>query len=143
MSLAEVLQDEGRTKALVGDGLVELEAELDARSGVSGVAIRTGYKAVTKLRPAFIENNLERLLPRFAPVIDTHLETARASGTVEQHFQANASVIAEGLLGATDARVAESTNNVANKVYAKFRPKAKENVVAAMPRLARVLARHA
>ena len=143
MSLAEVCNDELRKSALVQDGLVELEAELESRSGFGGAAMRTGYKTVTKLRPGFIESNIERLLPRFAPVLDPHLELARTSGDVEGHLVAHADEIAEGLLGATDQRVAESNNKIATKVYAQFRPKAKENTVEAMPRLAKLLAKHA
>ncbi len=135
--------DETRKNALVKDGLIELEAELESRSGLGGAAMRTGYKSVVKLRPGFIESNIERLLPRFAPVVDPHLEAAKATGNVEGHLVAHADEIAEGLLGATDQRVAESNNKIANKVYSQFRPKAKENAVSAMPRLARLLARHA
>jgi hypothetical protein len=142
MSLTEVCGDSVRKEALVRDGLVELEAELDSRSGLSGAAIRTGYKSITKLRPSFIEHNLERLLPRFAPVLDPYIEAGKTSGNVEAHLLTNSNEIAEGLLSATDQRVGESSNKVANKVYEKFRPKAKENVLDAMPRLAKLLARH-
>ena len=143
MSLAEVCLDESRKRALVNDGLGELEAELDTRSGLGGAAMRAGYKTVTKLRPGFVESNIERLLPRFAPVVDPYLVDAKASGDVESHLVAHADEIAEGLLRATDQRAEEASNKVAKKVYAQFRPKAKENVVAAMPRLAKLLARHA
>jgi hypothetical protein len=143
MSLAEVCNDESRRTAMVKDGMVELEAELASRSGLGGAAMRAGYKTVTRLRPGFIESNIERLLPRFAPVLDPHLETARGSGNVEGHLVGHASEIADGLINATDQRVAESNNKVANKVYAQFRPKAKEHVITSMPRLARVLAGHA
>lgn len=127
---------------MVADGIVELDAELDERSGVTAMAVRAGYKAVRKLRPTIVEDNLERLLPRFAPVLDGHYNTGLASGNLERHFVSNAANIAESLLAVTDARAAEASNKVAVKAYEKLRPRAKGNVVDGMPRVVRLLERH-
>lgn len=141
MALQDALEDPLRRTVLVQDAVAELEAELKERSGFSAVALRTAYKAVDKLRPRMIEDNIDRLLPRFAPVLDAHYEAA--AGDVDGHFRSHAEEIAESLLGATDVRASEANNAVAKKVYAKLRPKAKENVVDGMPRLARLLTKHA
>ena len=143
MSLSDVLTDPRRKQALLADGVSELEAELEDHSCLSGIALRTGYKTVRKLRPRFIEQNVEKLMPMFATVVDPHIVTGRQAGSVTGHFTAHAAEIAEGLLGATDKRAAEATNNVAKKAYEKLRPRAKENVIAGMPRLARLAERHA
>lgn len=140
--VTEAIQDPARREAIVADGLRELDAELDSRSGVTAMAMRAGYKALRKLRPNIVEHNLDRLLPRWAPVLDPHVVAGRAAGDVPRHFQANADPIAEGLLGATDARAAEASNKVAVKAYQKLRPKAKDQVMAGMDRLARLVDRH-
>ena len=127
---------------MIVDGISELEAELDERSGVTAMAMRAGYKTLRKVRPNMIESNLDRLLPMWAPVLDPHVEAGRAGGGVSAHFKANASEIAEGLLGATDRRAAEANNQLAVKAYNKLRPKAKDQVVAGMPRLARLVDKH-
>lgn len=142
MAIQDAIEDPTRRAVLVQDAITELEAELDERSGFSALALRTGYKAVDKLRPRMIEDNIERLLPRFAPVLDSHYGAAKASGDVEGHFRSNADQIAEALLGATDARAGEANNAIAKKAYAKLRPKAKDNVVVGMPRLARLMHKH-
>ena len=143
MALQDALADPTRRPVLVQDAVAELEAELAERSGFSAIALRTAYKAVDKLRPRMIEDNIDRLLPRFAPVLDTHYQVATAAGDVDGHFRTHADEIAESLLSATDARANEANNAVAKKAYAKLRPKAKDNVVDGMPRLARLLAKHA
>lgn len=127
---------------MIVDGISELEAELDERSGVTAMAMRAGYKTIRKVRPNMIESNLERLLPMWAPILDPHVDAGRAGAGVGDHFQANASEIAEGLLGATDRRAAEANNQLAVKAYNKLRPKAKDQVVAGMPRLARLVDKH-
>ncbi len=127
---------------MINDGILELEAELDDRSGVTAMAMRAGYKALRKVRPNMVESNLEKLLPKWAPVLDPHVDAGRSSGDLTGHFQTNATTIAEGLLGATDARASEANNGLAVKAYQKLRPKAKDQVVAGMPRLARLVDKH-
>ena len=143
MSLSDVIADPQRKQALLTDGVSELEAELADHSGLAGIALRTGYKTVRKLRPGFIEQNVEKLMPMFATVVDPHIVAGQEAGSVTGHFTAHADTIAEGLLGATDKRAAEASNNVAKKAYEKLRPRAKDNVIAGMPRLARLAERHA
>ncbi len=127
---------------MIVDGISELEAELEERSGVTAMAMRAGYKTLRKVRPNMIESNLERLLPMWAPVLDPHVDAGRASGDLATHFRSNAADIAEGLLGATDRRAAEANNQLAVKAYNKLRPRAKDQVVAGMPRLARLVDKH-
>jgi hypothetical protein len=140
MSLAEAVADPARRPGLVAACVAELEAELDDRSGLSAVALRTAYKAVQKLRPNLVENNLDRLLPQFAPVLDKH--ATQAGGNTAAHFQANGAAIAEDLVVVTDGYVAGTNNGAAKKVYEKLRPKAVENVLDGMPRLARLVDQH-
>lgn len=141
MSLVEALNDKQRRDALVADSISELEADLDERSGVSALALRTAYKAVRKLSPAFVQDNVRKLLPGFAPVLDRH--HGEAGGDTAGHFTRRATVIAEELLGVTDQRAAAAQNKAAKSIYEKLRPKAVENIAAGMPRLADLVDRHA
>lgn len=140
MALVEVVRDPERRAALVRDGIEELEAELADRPGLGGAALRTGYRTVTKLRPAFIEDNVDRMLPAAAPVLDRH--RAAAGDDVAGYFAANAERIGGDLLAITDARAAAAQNRMARSVYDRLRPRALENVVAGMPRLARLVERY-
>jgi len=141
-SVIELVQDPTRRHAMIDDAVVELEAELDERSGVTAMAMRAGYKALRKLRPNIVEHNLDRLLPQWAPALEPYVVAGRASGDLVGHFVANADPIAEVLLAVTDQRAAEASNKMAVKAYSKLRPKAKEQVVAGMPRVGRLVDRH-
>jgi hypothetical protein len=142
MQLAEAIQDSARRAAIVAEAMVEVEAELGERGGVSGVAFRQGFKAVQKLRPQLFEQNIDVMLPRLAAVMDPHLEAATAQGDTHAYFLSNADSVAENLLAVTDERVAASNNRVANGIYEKLRGRAKSNVVDAMPRVGRFVVRH-
>ena len=146
MTLSTALSDPTRRQVVVSDAIAELEAELGQRSGLTNLAVKTGYKAVQKVRPGIIPQTLEELMGKFAPVLDGHFAAAGAAGaagaSVEQHFVANGPTIANDLLTVTDARVGASGNKVARSIYEKLRPKATNQVVDGMPRLARLVAKH-
>src|SRR3954471_12303046 len=131
-AVSDAISDPSRRHAMIDDGVVELEAELDGRTGVTAMAMRAGYKALRKLRPNMVESNLDRMLPMWAPVLDPYVDAGRASGNLAGYFDAQADQIAEGLLGVTDRRAGEANNKVAVKAYEKLRPRAKGQVVAGM-----------
>lgn len=143
MSLITALSDPTRRSIVIADAIKELEAELDERSGLTNVAVKTGYKAVQKAKPGIIAHALEDLITKFAPILDSHHDVARVGGgEVEKHFVDNGKVIAHDLLGVTDARMSQSSNKVAKTFYEKLRPRATDQVVDGMPRLARLVAKH-
>lgn len=143
MSLSELLEDPSNREAIIADAMSEVDAEVAGIGGIKGKAIGAGYQGVQKLRPGFIQSNLERLLPKFAPVLDPHVDAGRASGDLPAHFKANADTIADAMLAITDERAAGSDNKAAASIYGKLRKGAKERVVAAMPRIAAFIDRHA
>lgn len=142
MSLAEAIADPTRKAALMTDAAGAVEAEVGALSGLKGKAISAGYSSVTKLKPQFVPENIDRMMPMFVPVIDARLEQARATGDVEGYFAANADAIAEDMLAITDKRATEASNKTAVKVYEKLRGGAKDQVTNAMPRVAQLADKH-
>lgn len=142
MTLSDALQDPIRKEAIIKDALAEVDTEVNGLSGLKGKAMKAGYQAVQKLRPGFLESNLDRLLPKFAPAIDPHYEAGLASGDVEAHFVSNADQVANDLLAITDERAAGTDNKAAASIYNKMRKGAKDQVVNAMPRIGAFVARH-
>jgi len=143
MSLSALLEDPTKRDAIIADAMNEVDAEVAGIGGIKGKAIGAGYQGVQKLRPGFLQSNLERLLPKFAPALDPHVETGRASGDLPGHFTANADTIADEMLAVTDERAASSNNKSAASIYNKLRKGAKDRVVAAMPRIGAFVDRHA
>ena len=129
--------------ALVEEGVAELEDELASLGGLKGKAVSAGYKAVTKVKPEFVPENIRRLVPMCAPALDDHVAQAQQAGvSINDHFSGQADSVAEDLLAATDQRATTANNQLAVGVYNKLRPTAKDRVVAGMPRLAKLVKRH-
>jgi len=142
MSLKDALRDPQKLNAIVAECVALVEREVESKKGLSGVAIRTGFKAVRSLKPGFLEGAVRGLLPEFAEAIDP-IAAESNSLPVEEHLEANAPRVAEALLAITDAKAVKSQNKVAKRAYSKLRGSAREHVEAAMPELARLIARHA
>lgn len=142
MSLAEAIADPTRKAALTADAIAAVEEEVSGLSGLKGKAIGAGYSSVTKVKPDFVPSNIERMMPMFAPVIDTRLAEARTTGDVPGYFATNADAIAEEMLAITDKRAGEANNKTAVKIYEKLRGSAKDQVANAMPRVAQLADAH-
>ena len=142
-SIREQLQDPTKKEQIVDDCVVVLDAEVKDKGGLSGVAIKAGYKIVKDFKPGFVRNVITDLLPEFGDAVEPIYEEAKASGKdVAQHFQAKKSDVAEGLLAITDAKAARSKNAIIKKTYDKLRKKAKEHVEVAAPRVGELIAKH-
>ncbi len=143
MPLTALSNDPLRLHPFVDEAIAELEDEMTALGGIKGKAISAGYRAVTKVKPEFVPENIRRLIPMCAPSLDEHVAEARKAGmSIDTYFEQNADPIAEDLLAATDSRALVASNTAAVNVYEKLRPSAKERVVSGMPRLAKLVERH-
>lgn len=143
MTLQAVAADPTRRAAVAKAGAEELSAVVSDIGGVKGIAVGAALKVVTKLRPNFVQDNVNAMLPAFATALDPHLEAGRASGDVTSHMISNADQIADDLLAITDRKANASSNTVAVQAYNKLRPSAKTHVVGAMPRVAAFVIEHA
>lgn len=142
MTLTEILRDEARRRAVVVDGALLIEREVAARGGLSGFAVKAGYKALKAVRPGVVEVALAALLPEFAPAIDPLYAQARASGDLHAWFAAHADAIADALLAVTDRRAAVATQPGLKRVYAGLRATARREVAQSVPGLGRLIEKH-
>lgn len=144
MSLKDALADEAKKETLVRESLELLEAEVRSKKGLSGMAIKTGYKVVKGFRPGFVENVVRDLLPEFADALEPVAEAARAAGEpAERYFAARSGEVADALLAITDGKAERSTNRVVKGTYEKLRPTARRHVQDAAPGIGRLVDRHA
>lgn len=142
MSLVEVLADPARRRAVVTDGVQLIEEEVASKGGLSGAALKAGYKTVKKLKPGIIALALEKLLPEFAPKVDPFYARGKAEGDVKRHFREHAGDIAEALLSVTDAKARNANNPMIARVYHGLRGQAHAHTAAAVPRLADLITKH-
>lgn len=133
-SLPQLLLDPARRPAVVTSLVEVVDAEVASKSGLSGRLIKTGYAAVTKLSDGFVAKAMNRLLPGFAEALDSFWQQ-RGDASFADTLAARQDEAAEALLAVTDGQVAGTSNGVVRKVYGSLRGKAKENVIAALPRV--------
>jgi hypothetical protein len=141
-TLVEILGDPSKKQAVVDDGVALIEREVEAKGGLSGMAIKGGFKTVKALQPGMIAKALHFLLPDFAPAIDPLFAKAQQSGDVKGWFRGHSGEIAEALLHVTDEKAARAKQAVLKKVYSGLRGQAKGHVEAAVPGLADLVLKH-
>ena len=144
MALAEVLTSETKKAAVVDDCMQLIDREVADKGGLSGMAIGAGYAAVKSIRPGFVKQVVNDLLPEFAKAVDPVFEEAKAQGKpVADHFAANSSRVADALLAITDDKARRTKSGVVKATYDRLRGTAKKNVEAAVPRLGKLVEKHA
>lgn len=61
------------------DGCLQLvESEVASKRGLSGTAVKAGYKVVKALKPGMIQNAITKLLPEFATALQPMYEASGA-----------------------------------------------------------------
>ena len=143
-SLKEALNDPSKKPSIVRDCLQLIDDEVKDKGGVSGFAIKAGYKAVKGIKPGFLDGVVEWLLPEFAEGLDPiHQEAVSQGRPVRDHFMDEKGRVADALLKITDEKAASTKNGLIRGTYKKLRGTAKKNVEAAVPRLAGLIETYA
>lgn len=143
---ARLLDDTSKRPAILSDCVRLIDDEVKRKGGISGVAIKGGYKIVGKIKPGIFREAMDSLLDDFVSRIEPYWAEHLAAGGDEKNFTELLSkkpdAVADSLLGITDARAARAKNKTIKKAYEKLRPKAKDHVREAVPGVGRTLSRH-
>lgn len=143
-NLRDALTDEGKRKAVVEDCVQLIDAEVADKGGMSGMAIKAGYKAVKGIKPGFIPKVVNDLLPEFAGALQPIYAEAKEKGEpVAPYLTKNSARVAEALLAITDGKADRSDRGLVKNTYKRLRPTAKQNVEAAIPRLGKLVEKYA
>ncbi len=143
-SLVDVLSAPDKKDVVVDDVLALIDAEVADKGGISGLALKAGYGAVKGIKPGFIRQVVSDLLPEFAKALDPfHQEAVEKQKKQSDYFPANGPRVADALLAITDARAKTAKSGVVRSTYDKLRGTAKKNVEAALPRLGKLVEKHA
>lgn len=142
-SLEEILTEESRKKNVIADCVVLIDEEVASKGGISGLAIKAGFKAIKGIKPGFVEGAVTDMLPEFAKVLDGIYQDAKTQNkAIGDFFAANAARAADALLTITDSKATRAKNPVAKNAYNSLRGMAKKNVEAAVPRLGRMIEKY-
>jgi len=143
-NLTEALTAESKKSAVVEDCMHLIDEEVHDKGGLTGLAIKAGYKTVQGIKPGFVRQVVVDLLPEFARVLEPLYQEAKAGGRgVRDLFNTNAPRVADALLSITDEKAKRSKSGMVKGTYEKLRGSAKKNVEAAVPRLSAMIEKHA
>lgn len=144
MKLADILLVDGKRPEVVRDCCTLVDQEVDSKSGIMGLGIKTGYKVIKALKPGIVSEAFNDLLDDFTARLEPHFQASQESKARDfsEYAKPHAGDIAESLLGITDARAAHATNMTIKKTYEKLRPYAKKNVEQAVPGIGRMIDKH-
>lgn len=144
--LEKLTSPEVRSKVV--QSCVELvDNEVASKGGVSGMLIKTSYKAIKALRPGLVPSAVDGLLPEFAYSLqglwDKSTEgAAEPAAAFTSYLTGHPEETADALLAVTDRRAEKTGNSTLKKAYERLRGLAKDNVANAVPRLATTLGQY-
>jgi hypothetical protein len=140
-ALTDRLLETGTRPKVVTDCVALVDGEVAAKKGVTGMVIKTGYKAFKALKPTIVKEAVEHLLDDFVKVIDGHYgEFAESGGSSFERFAVSRDTrIANDLLGITDAIIDKSDKTALKKIYHGLRKVAERNVAQAVPAIGRLV----
>ena len=139
-----LLQPADKRADVVADCCKLIDEEVAGKSGISGLAIKAGYGAVKGIKPGFVKQVVSDLLPEFAAALEPiWVEAKKAGKPIATQYDAQSERAADALLAITDTKAKTSKSVVVKGTYEKLRPTAKKHVEAAIPRLGRLIEKHA
>jgi hypothetical protein len=143
-NLKEMLGKEPIRPRLVADCTNLIDAQVRAKGGLSGVAIKGAYATIKRIKKGIVPEVVNGLLDEWLDKLQVYHDTWRAGGggVFSEFLAARAEDVAEDMLSVTDARAERSSHTTARKAYKKMRGSAKHHVMEAVPDLARILERH-
>ncbi len=140
-NLSTLLEKPKKRKTIIDECCTLIDGEVKTK----GLIVKGVYKMVKAIKPGTIPKAVDGLLDDFVVEMQTYYaryQDEGSSGTLSAYFGARSSEIAEALLTVTDRRADGSAHKTMVKGYRKLRPKGKEHVALAMPKIGALLDRH-
>ncbi|MBC8067164.1 MAG: hypothetical protein IAG13_02430 [Deltaproteobacteria bacterium] len=118
-----------------------VDREVASKGGLSGMAVKAGYAVIKAVKPGFVAQVVETLLPEFAAAMEPIYTREGAAGpeAFTRYLEGHRDEVADALLTVTDARAQRAKNPTIKKTYDRLRGSARDNVSAAVPNLAATL----
>jgi len=145
-SLKEIIEDPGVSRSVLTDGLRVLDEEVAKRSGLGGLAIKGAYKVIKNIHGGkTLEKAVGMLIPAFIDKLEPYYARYQEKGegkTWAEYLRPHYDTLADELLAVTDQKAQGSDNRAVRGAYDKLRPKARKEVIASLPALARMMERY-
>jgi hypothetical protein len=131
---------------VVQDCCAMIDEEVKSKGGLSGIAVKGAYGVVKAVKPTFVPEVVDAMLDDWIRKVEPYYDQWKAAGSqgsLATYLSNRSGEISESLLEVTDTRARGAKNASVKKLYEKMRPSARKHVEEAVPRLARLLEKHA
>ena len=143
-SLIEILSADGNRPVLVRACCGLIDDEVARKSGLKGLAVKAGFKAIRAIKPGFIADMVDNLFDEFVDKLEPFYGAwlAESTGSFSQYLLARDREVADCLLRVTDARARTTKLATVKKLYLRLRPAAEGHVREALPGMGRIMDAH-
>jgi hypothetical protein len=133
-----------KRELILDDCQALLNDEVSKKRGLTGLAVKAGYKMLNSIKPGAVRDAMDALLDDFLEALEPlHTEFLEASEPgIGAYLSNHKKKAADALLTVTDNRAEKSHHKALVGFYRKLRPTALRNVEEGIPGLARLLDRH-
>ena len=144
-TLQEILLTPDTWPKVLVDCRTLVDQEVADKSGVSGAAVKLGYKTVTSFAPGYFNSTLEEMLPQLVDKLEPFWEDFTTSGGAEfgDYLAKRGDEVPEALLSITDHMAQVSERPVIIKAYRAVRGNAGKHIQAALPRVGDLVLKYA
>ena len=143
-TLNDILLVPGNRPKVIADCGKLVEEEVDSKGGLTGLAVKAAFAVVKAVKPGFVSEAIDHMLDDFVRRLEPFWADAQAKNEpVGALMNGRAGDVAEALLAISDERASRSKNQTLKKTYEKLRPTGRKHVEAAVPRIGRLIAKHA
>jgi site-specific recombinase len=142
MRLSEGLLNPTKKAVVVDDCCNMIETQLASKPGLSGIALKTAFAALKGIKPGYIPDVVEMLLPQCFDAIDPIWNEGVQKGNPVEYLVESCSRTSDVLLNITDVIAKNSTRKIVRGTYEKFRGSAKQHVEAAVPDFAKIIEKY-
>ena len=144
MTLTELLLSPENQPQVIQDCIHLIENEVSQKKGLTGVAVKTGFKILTTLKDGLLEELLKKLLPEFVETLEPFYEkfTHSPATDFKSFLESQSEEVVQALLSVTDKRAEKAKNKTLKSGYQKLRGAATKHVSQAIPGLANVISKY-
>jgi hypothetical protein len=143
MGLSNCVQNR-ETQIKIAEECAQLmDEQVATKKGISGLAIKTAYRALKGLGPGYISRALQGLLPQALRAVEPMWEEGAQAGDPVTHLSQNREQTAEILLGVTDTKISNAQNKIVIAAYKQVRKFVKGDIEEAVPGLAKIIGNYA
>ena len=142
-SLSRILEASPHREALIREMAGLLEAHIAGKSGIKGMAMKTGFSLLRKAKPDLAQRAVKGLLPDIASALDgLHGEFQRSQGSDLAGFLRTRADEAVPLASAAiERRIETSGSPAVQKVFRQFKGSVAEELRALLPAMGAAMGR--